>query len=240
MAGPAAAAPQTPEGFRSWMETLEQSGPGQHDPLFDFLEERATLEQMRWFLAQEQAGEAGFDDLVALTQLRMPKQAKLELARNYWDEMGAGHEKGMHGPMLVHLGEELALESVPGPVVWESLALANMLSFFALDRGHAYHSVGALGAVELTAPGRCEKVERGLRRLGVSGLARRYYALHSVIDRTHWRRWAEDVLTPLVSERPELSRWIAEGALCRLQAGARLYDRYRHELGVSGDAERAA
>jgi len=195
---------------------------------------------MRWFLAQEQAGEAGFDDLVALTQLRMPKQAKLELARNYWDEMGAGHEKGMHGPMLVHLGEELALESVPGPVVWESLALANMLSFFALDRGHAYHSVGALGAVELTAPGRCEKVERGLRRLGVSGLARRYYALHSVIDRTHWRRWAEDVLTPLVSERPELSRWIAEGALCRLQAGARLYDRYRHELGVSGDAERAA
>ena len=49
------------------------------------------MDQMRWFLTQEVAGEAGFDDLAALTQVKMPQQAKLEIARNYWDEMGRGN-----------------------------------------------------------------------------------------------------------------------------------------------------
>ena len=57
----------------------------------------------------EVAGEAGFDDLVALTQVRLPKRAKLGLARNYWDEMGRGNAKGMHGPMLETLSTAMAL-----------------------------------------------------------------------------------------------------------------------------------
>ncbi len=65
---------------------------------------------MRWFLQQEVAGEAGFDDLVAMCQVKMPTQAKLELARNYWDEMGRGAEAGMHGPMLDQLAKALELE----------------------------------------------------------------------------------------------------------------------------------
>jgi hypothetical protein len=228
----ASAAPTEPAAFRAWFQTLEVDGPGQHDPLFDYLEQRADLDSMRWFLAQERAGEAGFDDLVALTQVKMPSRPKLELARNYWDEMGVGYASGMHGPMLERLGESLALDAVEGETVWESLALANLMTSFALDRRYAFHAVGALGVVELTAPGRCEKVERGLRRLNLGARDRAYYALHSVIDRAHWRRWGDEVIEPLVAERPELARWIAEGALCRLQAGARLYRRYRDELGL--------
>src|SRR5947209_7874064 len=66
----AAGAPDEPEAFVEWFESLRETGPGQRDPLFPWLAERATLSQMRWFLAQEVAGEAGFDDLVALTQVR--------------------------------------------------------------------------------------------------------------------------------------------------------------------------
>jgi hypothetical protein len=29
----------------------------------------------------------------------MPVRPKLEMARNFWDEMGRGREKGMHCPM---------------------------------------------------------------------------------------------------------------------------------------------
>ena len=36
-------------------------------------------------------------------QIKLPTRMKLELARNYWDEMGRGNEKGMHGPMLERL-----------------------------------------------------------------------------------------------------------------------------------------
>ena len=96
-------APTNPDGFISWFENLKATGPGQHDRLFPWLAERADRDEMRWFLSQEAAGEAGFDDLVAMTQVKLPARAKLELARNYWDEMGRGNAKGMHGPMLGQL-----------------------------------------------------------------------------------------------------------------------------------------
>src|SRR5919108_4012715 len=113
--------------FIAWYEQLRESGPGQGDPLFPWLEAHASLEQMRWFLEQEVAGEAGFDDLLALTQIKMPEQAKLEMARNYWDEMGRGRSKGMHGPMLERLARHLDVHPTPETVVPEALALGNMM-----------------------------------------------------------------------------------------------------------------
>src|SRR4028119_1186539 len=123
---------------------------------------------MRWFLEQEAAGEAGFDDLVAYTQVKLPTGPKLELARNYWDEMGRGNPKGMHGPMLQVLIETLGLTPSIDTTVWESLALANAMTAMATTRRYAWHSVGALGVIELTAPGRSAATAAGLRRLGFS------------------------------------------------------------------------
>ena len=76
---------------------------------------------MLWFLTQEVAGEAGFDDLLALTQVKMPVTAKLEMARNYWDEMGRGRETAMHGPLLERLASYLEIDAQPEHVVPESL-----------------------------------------------------------------------------------------------------------------------
>src|SRR3546814_3920198 len=70
----------------------------------------------------EAAGEAGFDDLVAYTQIKLPSRPKLELARNYWDEMGRGNAKGMHGPMLGDMAATMAVEPRIERTVWESLA----------------------------------------------------------------------------------------------------------------------
>ncbi len=122
VAGALADVPPEPRAFVTWFEELKSSGPGQGDPLFPWLSTRATLAEMRWFLRQEVAGEAGFDDLVALTQVKLPVRPKLEMARNYWDEMGRGTAGGMHGPMLARLGLELELGD-SDEVVWESLAL---------------------------------------------------------------------------------------------------------------------
>ncbi len=89
----ATAAPTDPHGFIAWFEELERTGPGQHDELFTWLEHEATLDDLKYYLTQEAAGEAGFDDLVAMTQVKLPARPKLELARNYWDEMGRGNPK---------------------------------------------------------------------------------------------------------------------------------------------------
>jgi hypothetical protein len=225
-------APREAGPFVAWFEALERTGPGQHDPLFPYLARQATREELCWFLAQEVAGEAGFDDLVALTQVKMPTQAKLELARNYWDEMGRGHRAGMHGLMLDQLAEAVGVKPRVEETVWEALALANLLTGLAANRCYAYHAVGALGVVELTAPGRATLVNQGLKRLGLGAQARQYFALHATLDVKHSEAWNREVLTTLVAEQPELAQPIAEGALLRLQAGARCFVRYRRELGL--------
>jgi hypothetical protein len=232
VAARAAPAPREAEPFVAWFEELRESGPGQGDPLFPWLAERAKLDEMRWFLAQEVAGEAGFDDLVALAQVRMPVRAKLELARNYWDEMGRGREEAMHGPLLSALARAVSAEAVPEKTVPESLALGNLLVALALDRRYAYHAVGALGAIELTAPGRVAQVDRGLERLGVARSARRYFTVHATLDLQHSAAWSREVLAPLVESEPRAARAMAEGALMRLRAGERCFERYRRELGI--------
>lgn len=230
VAAEAARAPTDADGFIAWFEALQQTGPGQGDPLFAWFEEDASLDELRWFLGQEAAGEAGFEDLVALTQVKLPPLAKLELARNYWDEMGRGNIKGMHGPMLDVLVERLALDPAIETTVAESLALANAMTAMATARRYAWHSVGALGVVELTAPGRAACVAKGLRRLGFSGSERRYFDLHAVLDVKHSADWNREALRPLIEEEPRRAAAIAEGALIRLNCGARCFERYRAEL----------
>ena len=51
---------------------LQSTVAGQGDPLFPWLAEKAGADQLRWFFEQEAAGEAGFDDLVAYTQVKLP------------------------------------------------------------------------------------------------------------------------------------------------------------------------
>ena len=226
----AAEAPTDADGFIAWFEDLKQTGPGQDDALFPWLAEAATREQVCWFLEQEAAGEAGFDDLVAMTQVKLPAGPKLELARNYWDEMGRGNIKGMHGPMLGELIDTLSLTPEIENTVWESLALANAMTAMASTRRYAWHSVGALGVIELTAPGRSAHTAAALRRIGLSQRERRYFDLHAVLDIKHSEDWNREALRPLVEEDPRRATAMAEGALIRLRCGARCFDRYREHL----------
>ncbi len=226
----AAEAPTDPDGFVTWFEALKADGPGQGDPLFPWLATTADRDQLRWFFEQEAAGEAGFDDLVAMTQVKLPTRPKLELARNYWDEMGHGAEKGMHGPMLDALVDTLAVEPVIENTVWESLALANAMTAMATNRRYAWHSVGALGAIELTAPGRSAMVAEGLKRVGLSAREARYFTLHAVLDVKHSEDWNREAIRPAVAEDPRRATAMAEGALIRLTCGERCFAAYRARL----------
>mgnify|MGYP001336222174 FL=1 len=219
--------------FIAGFGTLERGGPGQGDRLFCGWAHGAPREAMCWFLEQEAAGEAGFEDLTALVQVRMPTRPKLELARNYWDEMGHGREPGMHGPMLEHVVHALGLQPRPETTVWQSLALANTMAGLALHRHLAFQAIGALGVIELTAPGRAAMVATGLKRLGVKADDRHYFDLHAVLDVRHSKTWNAEIIAPLVAQDPRRARAIAEGALMRLERGAACFRRYRRHFGLS-------
>jgi hypothetical protein len=223
-------APTQADAFVAWFEGLRDAGPGQWDPLFDWLATGASLDQMKWFLTQEAAGEAGFDDLVAMTQVKLPERAKLELARNYWDEMGRGSAGGMHGPMLDRTVEELGLTPTIEGTCWQSLALANTMTALAANRRYAWQSVGALGVVELTAPTRVDSIADGLKRLGAPPVARKYFQLHAHLDVEHSKAWNAEALAPLVEEDPARARPIAEGAMMRLVCGEQCFEAYRAYL----------
>lgn len=216
--------------FVSWFESLSDWGPGQHHFLFPWLAEKATLEEMHWFLTQEAAGEAGFEDLVAYTQVKLPTQAKLECARNYWDEMGRGKPKAMHGPLLESMVKELNLKPSIDSTVWESLALGNVMVGLATSRRYTYQSLGALGVIELTAPLRAAHVARGMARLNMPRKARAYLDLHAVLDVLHSRAWIKEIIRPLIIADPQCAIFIAEGALMRLKCGEQCFERYSREF----------
>ncbi len=222
--------PSDPAGFIAWFEDLKDSGPGQWDPLFAWLETEASLDQMKWFLTQEAAGEAGFDDLVAMTQVKLPARPKMELARNYWDEMGRGSPAGMHGPMLDRTVEGLGLHPTIDGTLWQSLCLANLMTALATTRRYTYQSVGALGVVELTAPSRVACVDAGLKRLGRAPDQRKYFALHAHLDVEHSAAWNAEALVPLVTETSRAARFLAEGAVMRLICGEQCFSAYSAAL----------
>jgi hypothetical protein len=64
----------------------------------------------------------------------------------------------------------------------------------------------------------------------VGGAARRYFALHATLDVRHSQAWNRDVLAPLVAADPRVAPYLAEGALMRLRAGERCFERYRAKL----------
>ncbi|MEO8840223.1 MAG: iron-containing redox enzyme family protein [Kofleriaceae bacterium] len=219
-------APRDAARFVRWFEDLERDGPGQHDPLYGWLAEAATLGQMRWFLRQELASAVSFEDLVAITQVRLPAGPKLGLARDFWCELGRGHEALTRGPMLTRLADELSLAQLPDDILWEARAVGNMLCGLAANRCYTYQAIGALGVVRLIAGFRAAHIRTGLERLGVSAKAIHYYD----IDSERSPAWNRDVVGPLVAGNVELAPLLAEGALLWLEIGARCSARYRDEL----------
>lgn len=224
--------PTDAPGFLRWFESLETVGPGQRDALFPWLASQASLDQMRWFLHQELVAAGAIDDVMALVQVHMPERAKLELARNVWDELGRGQPGAMRRHMRARLARALHLDGPDVPVVWEAAAVTNLMTGLAATRRYAFHAIGALGVAELTGSGRAAQVLAGLKRLGVGPDARQYYADHASVDKAHARTWMREVIEPLVASSPKVARAIAEGAMMRLEVGRRCFDRYRKEMGV--------
>jgi hypothetical protein len=144
--------------------------------------------------------------------------------------MGRGKSAGMHGPMLDALVETMQVNPIIETTIWESLTLANAMTAMANSRRYAWHSVGALGVIELTAPGRSAHVARGLRRIGLSEKECRYFELHAVLDVKHSADWIREAIRPAVEEDPRRATAIAEGALIRLHCGLRCFQRYRDHL----------
>ncbi len=233
----AARAPTQPHELLDWFEGLKDAEDAQDGRLFRWLAEQASRDQMLWFLTQELSGEVDLEDLYALAQLKLPERPKLEMARNYWDEMGQGDASATRARLLASLVSDLSTEFLELPA-WEMLARANLMLGLTANRRYAFQAIGALGVVELTSAGPARCVSLGLRRLGFSSEAGNYFSWRARLSTLRSQVFNQGVILPLVAQDSRSATAIAEGALLRLVADGRCWRRYERELGLPASTAR--
>ncbi|HEX6627237.1 MAG TPA: iron-containing redox enzyme family protein [Gemmatimonadaceae bacterium] len=217
--------PADPAEFAKWYQLAAFGHPLYEHDLYTFLASDATRSQLEWFLKMECAGEAAFDDLVALAQVGTRGEVKMEMASNYWDEMGRGKPQAVHTHLFHQLIRDL---NIPAPdadeLPWEVLSGINLMIWSCIHRRNAFRAQGVLGAVELLAPQRCTRVVHGATRLGISKKTVVYYGAHAIIDIGHAEGWLTHVIEAQVRELPEARTGIAEGLLARADASLDYFD----------------
>lgn len=193
-------------------------------PVYEWVAAEASYDDVVAFLALEGGPDGGFDDLVAACQMGLSGEPKLELAQNYWDEMGRGTLDAVHTELHHQLVDALDLPAVPRedqPV--EALRRSALGSLLATNRHLQPEMVGALGLVELQAGPRCRKVVAGLGRVGAPEGAFAFYREHAGADPRHGKDWVDKVVAPLALDASWAVR-IVQGARWRSVVNARFFD----------------
>jgi hypothetical protein len=226
------------DDFAEWsLDLVRTDKSNVFHPLFAFLRDRATREQLSEFLYQETPFDIFFSDILALLLPGVYGALRVELGCNLWDELGKGRAEGMHRNLRLALMEHLGISPRAHlddlrSYRWEELALANMYLKVALDRSRLGQAIGALLATESAVPGRMEFQLLGWRRVGVPEDVLTYVAEHITVDVKHADGWMEKVVLPLLREHPELLSDIAFGIVSRLDAAGHVCDGMLSHLNV--------
>lgn len=208
-----------------FLEELIRQHTSYHHPFFkEFLPHQATHENLRFYLAQESSPR--FDDLLAMIQVGSPIQMKMELAKNYWDEMGNGNVNNVHANMFAkvlqyfNVTSEYAFENV----LLSSLVSDNLSAALALYRENYPQAIGYLAVTEFCVPMRFKAFIEACRRLNVKEDVLSYHILHTDIDGEHADGWFREIVVPLIERNPSMADKITEGALLKLNSSQHFFD----------------
>ena len=183
---------------------------------YRWLAKTADWRQVVDFLALEGGPDGGFDDLVAICQVGLSGSAKLELGKNYWDEMGQGSAEGVHTTLYENLVAAIEMPHIPRELLpVEALERAALGGLLATNRWLQPEMVGALGLLELQAGPRCRMVLQAFDRLGAPQDAYPFYVEHAEVDPVHGKDWMDKAIEPLAAERPEWGPRLVKGAWWR-------------------------
>ncbi|MDP9406547.1 MAG: iron-containing redox enzyme family protein, partial [Actinomycetota bacterium] len=172
--------------------------------------------------------DGGFDDLVALCQVGLAGSAKLELGKNYWDEMGCGDAGAVHTVLHQRMAAAVGMPQVPReqqPV--EALERVAMGGLLATNRWLQPEMIGALGLLELQAGPRCRLVVQAFDRLGAPDDAYPFYVEHAEVDPVHGKDWMDKAVVPIVAEKPAWGPRIVKGAWWRSTVNLRFFEAVR-------------
>lgn len=191
--------------------------------VYGWLAEEASYAELVEFLTLEGGPDGGFDDLVAACQIGIEGVPKLELAQNYWDEMGNGSLDAVHTELHHVLVRALGITAVPRHrQPDEALERSALGSILATNRRLQREMVGALGLIELQAGPRCRKVVKALKRLDAPAGALPFYEEHAVADPRHGKDWLDKVIGPLSTD-PAWAEGMVRGGRWRSLVNRRFF-----------------
>ncbi|MFS3136308.1 iron-containing redox enzyme family protein [Gluconacetobacter sacchari] len=200
-------------------------------PVFDFMRDNANRDQIVTYFTTDYALNMRFYDLIVLSLVGIDEDVRMEVAGNFWDEMGQGNPTRTHVRLYRDLLDYLGVKDDPQAFVealgWEGLAGHNLLVSFALSRRAYFRSIGALAITELSDPDQYARLLDGCRRVGIgtdqSGVLD-YYSEHVEVDALHGDGWIDNVIVPVLRRYPDQARAVLEGAAMRLNTSKDYWD----------------
>jgi hypothetical protein len=191
--------------------------------VYEWVATDASWDELVSFLALEGGPDAGFDDLVAACQVGLRGEPKLELARNYWDEMGRGTLDEVHTELHHQLCEAIDMPRIPRDELPTSALLRTTLGgILATNRVLQPEMIGALGLLELQAGPRCRQVVKAFERLDAPAGAFPFYVEHRDVDPHHGKAWLDNAIAPLADD-PRWAAGMVRGARWRAAANAAFF-----------------
>lgn len=216
--------------FSSWVkEYVLAHHSNKLHPLFTYLRDQATFEQMREFFFQETPLEMLFGDIIACMLPGVYGSIKIEFIKNYWDEVGHAQDHLIHRNLRAHLMHRLQIPSDCYITNYEllickELELINMYLSLATNRAKHTQLIGVMLATELMIPGRFEYLIEGCKRFDFNAQALHYLIEHTSVDEVHAQDWLEHVVMPILNKNAFAMTDIVLGISRRLETSAAVLD----------------
>jgi hypothetical protein len=198
----------------------ENDGPR----LSAYLRRQATVDQMRDYLRERSVQQLKESDPQSFLLPRLTGAAKVALAELQYDEYGAGRPERLHQTLYARALTSAGLDAAYGAYVEEvsgiSLASANLMSLFALNRRLLGAALGHFAAFEASSSLPSRRVASGIERLELGEEVAAYFLEHVEADAVHEQIAARDVCGSYVAEDPARRDDVLFGAACLLHVDA--------------------
>jgi hypothetical protein len=219
-------APTAGKAYLSWLKKIaRQHRVFKHPYYREFIQNHAAPEDLRTYILQESVVDGRFDDLLAMMQVGTSGPAKMEIATNFWDEMGNGNPEEVHTFLFNKIFDvfEITQEELDRVLTANALLSGNLAVLLCRYRQYYPEAVGFLGMTEWLVPDRFKSVVSAWERLGLPDIGIVYHRLHITIDSVHAAGWFHNIVAPSAGSAA-MRRGIARGAIWRLNSSARYLD----------------
>ena len=221
-----AGAPTEPRSYLSWLKQQARGHRVYKHPYYrTFIRNHATPDDLRAYVIQESVVDGRFDDLLAMMQVGTSGPAKMEIATNFWDEMGNGNFAEVHTHLFNNIFKvfDISADEMERSLTANALLSGNLAVLLCRYRRYYPEAVGFLGMTEWLVPERFTQVLHAWDRLGLPEDGIVYHRLHVTIDSKHAAGWFHNIVLP-AAESPRMRAGIARGTMWRLNSSARYLD----------------